>query len=160
MDQQRAIDEGALMTVTRVIAAAAMLAGLAVGTAAPAWAGPTMSGHYIYTEPEPPPMSTDWYFTPCGDGCASVATTPGGSAFGQARLVNGQWTLDEPSSDITCSDGRVIRNAVSDHYTWDANTLAGTAQKTLTVQGCFNPAGYQYTNKIQLKQAPESGSHP
>ena len=37
------------MTVTRVIAAAAMLAGLAVGTASPTWATPTMSGHYIAT---------------------------------------------------------------------------------------------------------------
>jgi hypothetical protein len=37
------------MTVTRGIAAAAMLAGLAVGTASVAWAAPTMSGHYTKT---------------------------------------------------------------------------------------------------------------
>jgi hypothetical protein len=38
------------MTITRALAAAAMLAGLAVGTASIAWADTTMSGHYIMTE--------------------------------------------------------------------------------------------------------------
>ena len=84
------------MMITRGIAAAAMLAGLAAGTASTASAAPTMSGHYIVNETSPQGYSTtmDWHFTPCGDGCASV--TIGGPApgpMGQARLVtgNGHW---------------------------------------------------------------------
>jgi hypothetical protein len=54
------------MTITRKIAAAAMLAGLAVGTASTVWAAPTMSGHYLVTETNPTTggsMPIDWYFT-------------------------------------------------------------------------------------------------
>src|ERR1700722_2290817 len=59
-----------IMTITRGIAAAAMLAGLAVGTASAAWADTTMSGHYIRTETGQSGQSetADWYATPCGNG--------------------------------------------------------------------------------------------
>jgi hypothetical protein len=66
------------MTVTRAIAATAMFAGLAIGTASPAWADQTMSGHNIETVTDPSSgqsITNDWYFTPCGDGCASVVST-------------------------------------------------------------------------------------
>jgi hypothetical protein len=78
------------MTVLRAIVAAAMLTGLAVGAAGTACAAPTMSGHYIMTATSESGLTTtsDWYFTSCGDGCASVAGTPGGPAFGQARLLD------------------------------------------------------------------------
>jgi hypothetical protein len=76
------------MTITRALAAAAMLAGLAVGTASIAWADTTMSGHYIMTETGKGgrPIINDWNFTPCGDGCASLVSN--GTPVGQARLVN------------------------------------------------------------------------
>jgi hypothetical protein len=41
------------MTITRGFAAAAMLAGLAVGTASAASAEATMSGQYLRTETDP-----------------------------------------------------------------------------------------------------------
>ena len=85
------------MTMTRGFAATAIFAGLAVGTASAAWAETTMSGHYLRIETDPQTGQSetdDWYATPCGDGCASLADTPGGPALSQARLVNGQWTLD------------------------------------------------------------------
>jgi hypothetical protein len=143
------------MSVTPRIAAAAMLAGLAVGTASTAWAAPTMIGHYIYTSTEPHSgrsATADWYFTPCGDGCASVATTPGGSAFGQERLVNGQWTLDAPAETV-CPDGTKIRNSGTTHYTWDPNTLAGTAQVTEKIATCGATAPESWTNNMQLTKA-------
>jgi hypothetical protein len=145
------------MAITRRIAAAAMLAGLAVGAAATAWADlPTMSGHYIKTSTDPSSGQSntkDWYFTPCGDGCASVAETPGGLPWGQARFVNGQWTLDT-TGDAACRDGSTVPAANSAHYTWDPNTLAGTGQLTTKVPACGDPAGYQYSNNLQLRQAP------
>lgn len=54
---------GKTKSVTRGIAAAAMLAGLAVGTASGACAAPTMSGHHTETETEPQSGKTnsgDW----------------------------------------------------------------------------------------------------
>jgi hypothetical protein len=153
------------MTVTRPIAATAMLAGLAVGAASTAWADPQdphdrtrnqMSGHYIGTATDPvggKSTTDDWYFTPCGDGCASAALQPGGQPVGQARLVNGQWTIDTTSASV-CADGSQVPHAESSHYTWDPNTLAGTAQNTLTAPACGHPAGFQFTNNFQLKQAP------
>src|ERR1700758_3615118 len=113
------------MAIARGFAASAMFAGLAVGFAAPASAAPVMSGHYIitYTSPNGQVTTADWYVTPCGDGCASVVY--GGKTLGQARLVNGQWTLDSPG-DAVCSDGSQVPRALATHDTWDPNTLAGT----------------------------------
>src|SRR6516225_8580974 len=85
------------MTVTRAMAATAMLAGLAVGTASTAWASPSdrtpeMSGHYVETDTAQNGQTTtgDWYFTPCGAGWASAANTPGGRSM-QVQLVGGKW---------------------------------------------------------------------
>src|SRR5882757_6852138 len=83
------------MTFPRGIVTAAVLAGLAAGAAGTAWAAPTMSGHYIMTATSDSGETTtsDWYFTSCGDGCASVAVTAGGSAFGQVQLHVGQGSV-------------------------------------------------------------------
>jgi hypothetical protein len=144
------------MTITRGIAAAVMLAGLAVGTASAASADTTMSGHYIRTETGQSGQSetADWYATPCGDGCASIASTPGGPELSKARLVNGQWTEASVLHTLACPDGTAVPNAVSGQYTWDPNTLAGTVQLTYNVPACGNPAGYQTTNFVQFTQAP------
>ena len=141
------------MTLTRGIAAAAMLAGLAVGTASGAWADPTMSGHYTWTSTSPTGESSsgDYYFTPCGDGCASVASTPGGPAVVHVRLVNSQWTMDGTWS-VRCSDGTSGAKPEPYHDTWDPNTLAGTDTLTYSVPACGHPAGYQQINKLQLRQ--------
>jgi hypothetical protein len=143
------------MTVTRAIGATAMLAGLAIGTAGTAWADTTMSGHYVMNETNTGGQTTalDLYFTPCGDGCANVSRRTGGGAAFQARLVNGQWTMDGPG-DVNCPDGTVVRNASNDHYTWDPNTLAGTDVITVNVPSCGDPAGNKGTNSIQFRQAP------
>jgi hypothetical protein len=124
------------MSIRRGLAAAAMLAGSVVGTASTAWADTTMSGHYIMTETYPGgrPVTNDWNFTPCGDGCASLVSN--GIPVGQARLVNGQWTSPEAAGDIHCPDGTLVPNASSAHMVWDPNTLAGTDQITLTVPAC------------------------
>ena len=144
------------MTITRGFAATAIFAGLAVGTASAAWAETTMSGHYLRIETDPQTGQSetdDWYATPCGDGCASLALTPGGPAISQARLVNGQWTLESAIHTLNCPDGTVVPNAVSAHYMWDPDTLAGTVQLTSNVPACGIPAGYQTVNDVQIRQA-------
>ena len=146
------------MTITRGFAATAIFAGLAVGTAvSTAWAETTMSGHYLRTRNWTRKLvnraTDDWYATPCGDGCASLALTPGGPAISQARLVNGQWTLESAIHTLNCPDGTVAPNAVSAYYTWDPDTLAGTVQLTSNGPACGIPAGYQTVNDVQIRQA-------
>jgi hypothetical protein len=140
------------MTVTRAIAATAMLAGLAVGTASSAWADTTMSGHYIetITTPSGKTMTHDWYITPCGEGCADIQLP---IEPGRAHLVNGQWTMDG-DDDTTCADGTSFPNGLTAHYAWDPNTLAGTLQATTKTALCGFPQGYTYSNAIQLTKAP------
>jgi len=141
------------MAITRAIGAAAMLAGLAIGTASTVWADTTMSGHYTWTSTSPTGQSAsgDYYFTPCGDGCASVASTPGGPAVAQVRLVNKQWTMNG-AWPVRCSDG-TTSNPVPYHDTWDPKTLAGKDAITYSVPGCGHPAGYQQINNLQLRPA-------
>jgi serine/threonine protein kinase, bacterial len=115
--------------------------------------GPTMNGHYIMTVTRRDTAQTvtnNWYFTPCGDGCANASGSspiPGG----QARLVNGQWTIDGPIT-IRCPDGTSVPGVTTADYTWDPNTLVGTLQATQTKEACgLSPASQ--TMDIQLRQA-------
>jgi hypothetical protein len=148
------------MTVTRAVAATAMLAGLAVGTASTAWASPSdrtpqMSGHYVETDTAQNGQTTtgDWYFTPCGDGCASAANTPGGRSL-QVQLVGGKWTMDT-TDPAQCPDGTQVPNALRTRATWDPKTLAGTGVSSYIVSACGQPAGLQQRPfTIQLRQAP------
>jgi hypothetical protein len=145
------------MSTTRGLAAAAMLAGLAIGLAAPASAANELSGHYIETETTPHgyQSTSDWYITPCGDGCAAVATTPTGQPWGQAHLANGQWSM-ESHDDADCVGGgtSTVRNALTSHITWDPVTLAGTNREITTEAACGQPAGFEETNTLQLRKAP------
>jgi hypothetical protein len=142
------------MNVTRSFAVAATFAAVAVWAAASASAAPEMSGHYIATETAANGRSTTnhWYFAPCGDGCASVALK-GAKAFGRAQLAGGQWILDVTAETAMCQDDTQVPNALSAHYTWDQSTLAGTVQTTADAPECGDPAGYQVTDNIQLRQA-------
>jgi hypothetical protein len=133
-----------IMTITRGLAAAAMLAGLAVGTASTAWADtPTMSGTYRFEAQNSP--SEPWIFTSCGDGCAETHfladprfQSPAETV--QAHLVNGQWTMDDPHNAVACPDRTTLQPA-SSHYTWDPFTLAGTQLNTTTAAGCYGGVG-------------------
>jgi hypothetical protein len=140
------------MAIGRGFGTTAILTGLALALAAPASAD--LNGHYTYTETDPSghSVTSDWYVTPCGDGCASVAVTPGGPAQ-QAHLVNGQWTLDSTES-VDCDNGTSVPNATTAHYTWDPNTLTGTIQTTDVLPACGQQPGYQTTNNLKLTQVP------
>jgi hypothetical protein len=145
------------MSVTRSFAIAAAFGAVAVGAPAPASAAPVMSGHYIETETSSGLTTTSqWDFTPCGDGCAQTTTSDGTPA--QARLVNGQWTFDDPSVRVHCADGSRQPGAASVHYTWDPNTLAGTAQLTYKRAACGTAAGTAQTNTFQFSQPKPSDS--
>jgi hypothetical protein len=158
------------MAIARCITATAFLGGIALGLAAPAGAWPAplpadfqTDGHYIGTQIDPNTgqpfiveghtVSNHWYFSPCGDGCASAAHTAGGPPVGQAHLVNGQWVLDTTDA-AECPDGTTVANAIAGHRTWDPNTLVETIQTTGIVPACGNPAGLTKTVNGQLALAP------
>ena len=143
------------MHVTRSFAVAATLAAVAVGAPAPACAAPVMSGHYIktttYTTEGGHPLTEDWFFTPCGDGCADMSS-PAAGGGARAMLVNGQWTMDS-ISDVVCKGGTTEAYAANTHYTWDPNTLAGTVQ-VIQRQAVCDDAPQSYTVSVQLTKAP------
>jgi hypothetical protein len=132
----------------RNIATTVALCALSIGAAAPAVAAPVLSGHYIKEETDASGRhaTTNLYFTPCGDGCANEQDG------GQAHLNNGQWVMDD-TGNATCADGSTAVDVLKVHYVWDATTLQGTVQMTVTAPACGQSAGQQYTNALQLTQA-------
>src|SRR6202012_2317917 len=63
-----------IMTITRGVAASAMLASLALVVTAPVSTADPLNGHYIETEtyPDGHQVHSDWFITPCGAGWASI----------------------------------------------------------------------------------------
>jgi hypothetical protein len=139
----------------RGFAAAAAFAAVALAAAAPVSAAPVMSGHYIKTTTDPAgggrAFTENWYFTPCGDGCADMSS-PASGVSGRAMLVDGQWTLDS-SEDIVCKGGVTEGNAANAHYTWDPNTLTGMVQ-VVQNRGVCDHAPQSYTLSFRLTKAP------
>jgi hypothetical protein len=162
------------MAIARCITTTAFLGSLALGLAAPAGAwgpgGPAPipadfnpDGHYIGTQIDPKtgqPLTVEghlvqnhWYFSSCGDGCASAAHTLGEPPVGQAHLVNGEWVL-ETTDAAECPDGTVVPDAIHGRRSWDPNTLVETIQTTGILPACGNPAGATKTVNGQLALAP------
>ncbi|TDK98977.1 hypothetical protein EI067_05685 [Mycobacterium paragordonae] len=144
------------MTVPRRVVSVAVFAGwLAFGPAGIASADPAMSGHYISTVTSASGETTtsDWYFTPCGAGCASVANSPGGPGFGEARMFDGQWTLAW-HSDAVCSSGTRVPGAYASYASWDPITLEGKNESGITRPVCGSDKGLpRVTQHLGLTQA-------
>jgi hypothetical protein len=108
------------MALGRVCATITVLAAIALGASAPAWAA-EMSGSYSAQEIGDP--AEVWTFTPCGNGCAEVVFADGRTA--QARVDQGQWRVDDVGNDtaIKCTaDG--TESTGSAHYSWDPTTYS------------------------------------
>lgn len=102
-----------------------------------------MSGHYVETSTNRDSGGTStnhWFFTPCGQGCASVQVCDNekreGCTSAQARLVKGRWEMDVSHVDIACPNGAIIPDATSFYYTWNPDTLRGTGEGTRYGPGC------------------------
>lgn len=126
------------MIIARHFVSVAVLAGwIVVGSPGIASAAPALSGHYIatVTSEAGETTSSDWYFTPCGEACASVAGSPGGPVFGHARLADGHWTLVW-HSDAFCPSGTRVPGAYASYASWDANSLAGKDESGILMPIC------------------------
>jgi hypothetical protein len=138
------------MSITRGVATAAVVAGVAVTAASTAWADPpTMSGNYTLDFPGNPPTTYMVVFTPCGPGCtnAQIPNTP--NYFdGQAHLSNAQWAMDVPDPHaIACADGS--EHPGVHHDVWDANTLQGAQWATAPSNPCAGDAPGPLTTSPQ-----------
>ena len=136
-----------------ITAVATSAAGCA-STAPTAPAAPAMKGHYIETTTNGTSGQTthnDWYATPCGDGCAEIAVGEPSTPTVQAKMANGQWSMDTVSHEV-CADGTAVPEAFSAHYLWDPHTLTGTVRTTNQIAACGDAAGHVGTQNIHLKQ--------
>lgn len=138
-----------------------LVATAAVGIAlAPvATADTQMSGHYTETTTNREggqTITNHWFFTPCGDGCATVQLCDNAKRenceSAKAQLSGGRWKMDVSDIDVGCPDGSVIPKAARFHYEWNPSSLAGTGEGTREGPGC--PIGITpvaATTDIQLK---------
>src|SRR5215471_556895 len=143
------------MAMGRGLAATAVFACLAVGTASPAWADtPTMSGNYTATATTPSGHTIDssWAVNSCGVGCLWVKAGLGAS---QAKLVDGQWVMDT-MSNVSCPDGSYTLYGTTTHTTWDPTSLTGTSAHTYITGACGNPPGFTQVDQIVIKAPPAS----
>lgn len=123
-----------------------------------------LSGHYIRTatnRESGATMTTHWYATPCGPGCATVEICANDKhercGTAQAALSQGRWAMDVRVT-LVCTDqfgnrmGDIPGGAIA-HYTWDSGTLAGVAETTADGTGCPAVASAGTVNDFQLKPA-------
>lgn len=124
------------MTVARGLAAAVIFfAGVAVGSASPAWADEPMEGIYGFNQAGVVPST--WTITPScvpGSCTLSVSASPPAEISdperlltysGTAELTGGRWTFVVPLlNGVLCPDGS--RAASTEIYAFDDVTLTGT----------------------------------
>jgi hypothetical protein len=121
--------------ITRGTTVAAVLAGLAVGFAGPAWADDGLSGTYNYVNETG--FTSTWTVTPCGSGCAHVFTSHSAANY-DLMLRNGRWTATvNPPDAVRCKDGTPAQATVT--ISVDAATLTGTSTTSSTVGVCGDP---------------------
>ncbi|MGE2717982.1 hypothetical protein ACQI4L_28305 [Mycolicibacterium litorale] len=132
-----------MTTLTRVIAAAVLALGAAVGAAGPAQADQqALEGVYTYTQPENG-LTGEWTIFPScvptvGDlreplylpvGCRLHVQAFPGVKGGDAVMTNGVWAYDTTIADgVTCSDGSPLQ--LTEIYEFNTDTMTGTRTAT------------------------------
>lgn len=144
---------------TRTAAFLVATAAVGIALAPVAVADTQMSGHYTETttnRESGQTITNHWFFTPCGDGCATVQlcdnTKRENCENAKAQLSDGRWKMDVSDIDVGCPDGSVIPKAARFHYEWNPSSLAGTGEGTREGPGCpglITPVAA--TTDIQLK---------
>ncbi|SLD05548.1 Uncharacterised protein [Mycobacteroides abscessus subsp. abscessus] len=152
------------MTKHARTAAILATAAASIALAPVAVADTQMSGHYIRTavnRESGGTMTTHWYATPCGQGCASIEICANDKhercGTAKASLVDGRWDM-QVRVTLVCTDqngnpaGEIPGGAIA-HYTWDPNTLAGVAETDADGPECPAVTSAGTVNDFQLKHA-------
>jgi hypothetical protein len=132
------------MRITRALAAATALVGVAIGIAGPARADQVLQGVYTYTQGD---VVAEWTIFPScvptvGDlrvnlelpvACRlHVAPNSAKVAGGDARLSGAQWQFTTNKKDgLTCPDG-VSTAPIIEVYTFDDVTMTGNRQTSFS----------------------------
>ena len=134
----------------RVALVALAFAGVAVGSAGPAWADERLDGDYTFING---PTTNTWTITtqcnPEGK-CGGTVSTSTGLVESITKLPGGLWTLDR--SDVfngwICPNGSTGPGDQS--YTFDPATLTGTLSYTSKPGACNDPNVLQRQDPISL----------
>ena len=126
-----------------------LAAGIALATAAVAWAGPSnaddLDGTYFVTRSNG--GDDTWTLTSCGASCVNVAALQWN---GKATLSGGRWSLST-TRPVTCM-GLPDPQPMQMDISWDAATLQGI--ETLHNPGvCGAPPGATQSNDFFLVKA-------
>ena len=113
------------MGVVRAMAATVVFTGAAVGLAGPAWAdelGGTYTFHGDFGD-------STWTITSQCEGarpgeCTAAHVVSDAGWQGDARLINGLWTMAGPKRALKCDNGSPGQGAFI--YSWNPDTLIGT----------------------------------
>ncbi len=134
--------------LTKNLAIAAAITAGALVAVAPVHADPVLNGHWVETTTvNGKPRSNDWYFTPCGAGCAKDRDGA------TAHLQGSNWVMDDTSNTI-CDDGTEVDDVLNSHYSFDASSGAGTVTTSYIRAACGQPAGGSQTTPVTFRPAP------
>lgn len=127
------------MAITRAAAVAVAFAGIAVGSAGPAWADEPLEGDYTFVNGST--VNTWTITTQCNpEGkCGGTVSTSTGLVAAIKKAPGGQWTVDR--NDVfngwICPDGTT--GAGDQVYSFDPVSLAGTLTSTSRPGACNDP---------------------
>ncbi|BBY45201.1 hypothetical protein A5765_03895 [Mycolicibacterium celeriflavum] len=139
------------MMLTRAMAVAAAIAGVAIGSASPAWADGRLEGDFRFVNGA---TSNTWAITtqcnPEGF-CAGTVSSSTGMIAHISRGADGPWIVErhDVPNGWTCPDGSTGPGDLS--YAFDAATLAGTATYTSKPGACNDPNAGRHENPISLQ---------
>ncbi|OBF39628.1 hypothetical protein A5724_08100 [Mycobacterium sp. ACS1612] len=141
------------MAFTHAMAAALAVTCAAVGLASPAWADTQLDGDYTFVDG---PTSTTWSITTqCNAArtCGGTISTSRGWVGAINRVDGGPWTAERRAvADAwTCADGST--GPADLLYSFDPESLAGTATLTSKPGTCNDPNSQQGQQPVSLQPA-------
>ena len=138
------------MMIVRAMAITAAVAGIAVGSASPAWADGRLDGEYTFING---PTSNSWSITTqCTPEatCGGSVSSSSGMLAAIRRQAGGPWTIERHDvfNGWTCPDGST--GAADLVYSFDPVTLLGTISYTSKPGTCNDPNSLQNQQPVSL----------
>jgi hypothetical protein len=141
------------MMIVRKMTITAAVAGIAIGSASPAWADDRLDGEYTFING---PTSNTWSITTqCTPEatCGGTVSSSTGMLAAIRRQAGGPWTIERHDvfNGMTCADGGT--GAADLVYSFDPVTLLGTISYTSKPGACNDPSSIQSQQPVSLVKA-------